>query len=94
MILLDKPLVSDFLKQSVREGLFQALDTGNVIAPGEVPLLQASDVIEKMKANPGINLHTISENALAWIYNNLDFTGLPEKISLFKNKLAFRELIA
>jgi len=47
-----------------------------------------------MKANPGINLHTISENALAWIYNNLDFTGLPEKISLFKNKLAFRELIA
>lgn len=94
MILLDKPLISEFVKQSVREGLFQALDTGNVIAPGEVPLLQASDVIEKMKANPDINLHTISENALAWIYKNLDFTGLPEKISLFKNKLAFRKLIA
>jgi len=94
MILLDKPLVSDFVKQSVREGLFQALDTGQLTKPGELPLLQASDVIERMKADSNINLHTISENALAWIYKNLDFTGLPEKISLFKNKLAFRELIA
>ena len=94
MILLDKPLVSEFLKQSIRQGQFQALDTGRVTTPGEIPLLRESEVIEKMRAEPNINLHTISENALAWIYKNLDFTGLPEKISLFKNKLAFRKLIA
>ena len=30
MLLLDKPLVSDFVKDSIRSGLFPAVDTGNV----------------------------------------------------------------
>ena len=94
MILLDKPLVSDFLKQSIRDSLFQALDTGNVIDPGELSLLQEADVIGRMHKNPVTNLHTTSENALSWIYNNLGFSGLPEKINLFKDKFTFRRLLS
>ncbi len=93
MILLDKPLVSDFLKQSIRNGEFQALDTGNVLAPGELDLISGQDVIDKMRSDPSTNLHTISENALKWVYDNLSFTGLPDKLSLFKDKLVFRELL-
>lgn len=64
MILLDKPLISDFVKQSIRDGHFQALDTGNVIEPGEIRLLDDKDVIDNMRNNPAVNLHTTSENAL------------------------------
>ena len=94
MILLDKPLISDFVKQSIRDGHFQALDTGNVIEPGEIRLLHDEDVIDNMRNNPAVNLHTTSENALKWIYDNLTFTGLPEKINMFKDKFAFRKLLS
>ncbi len=94
MILLDKPLISDFVKQSIRDGHFQALDTGNMIAAGELNLLHDEDVIISMQKSPATNLHTTSENALAWIYENLRFTDLPEKISLFKDKYAFRKLLS
>lgn len=94
MILLDKPLISDFVKQSIRNGHISALDTGNVIEPGNVPLLNEEEVVKRMKESPNINLHTTSENALGWVYKHLDFTELPEKINLFKDKVVFRKLIA
>lgn len=94
MILLDKPLVSEFLKQCIRSGDIEALDTGNVLSGEKINLLTDSQALQKIKDTPGINLHTTSENALAWVYDNLDFSGLPEKINLFKNKVLFRELIS
>ena len=50
------------------------------------------DVIKAFKADPIIRLHTTSENAIGWIEKHLNFTHLPEKICLFKDKFAFREL--
>jgi hypothetical protein len=94
MILLDKPLVSDFLKQCIRSGDIEALDTGNVLSGEKINLLTDSQALQKIKDTPDINLHTTSENALAWVYDNLEFSGLPEKINLFKNKVLFRELIS
>jgi len=94
MILLDKPLVSDFLMNTVREGHFTALDTGMVVQHPLPGLLSEAEAISKYKNDPSINLHTTSENALKWIYDKLAFSGLPEKITQFKNKTAFRKLVA
>ena len=94
MILLDKPLISDFVKDSIRAGMFAALDTGNMIMPGELDLMSDEEAIRVIRSAGGTNLHTTSENALKWVYDNLEFTGLPEKINLFKDKYAFRELLS
>lgn len=92
MLLLDKPLISDFVKDTIRKEYVQALDTGDVLASGELKTLTEKDVISALEADPGKRLHTISENSISWIENNLGFTKLPGKISLFKNKFKFREL--
>jgi hypothetical protein len=94
MILLDKPLVSDFLMNTVRDGHIHALDTGMVVQQPVPGLLSEAEAISRYKNDPSINLHTTSENALKWIYDKLAFSGLPEKIGQFKNKAAFRRLLA
>ncbi|MPM50221.1 hypothetical protein SDC9_96957 [bioreactor metagenome] len=38
-------------------------------------------------------LYSTSENAIGWIAKNLGFTGIPQKIELFKNKAKFRRLV-
>jgi len=93
MILLDQPYISDFVLQSIQSGEFQALDTGHVVSHKNIPLQQGNELLRRIKEDPSYRIHTTSENALKWIYDNLGFTSLPEKISLFKNKLAFRKLI-
>ncbi len=92
MILLDKPLVSDFVKDSIRRGKFAALDTGDMLEKGELETLTAEQVITAFRADPSQRLHTISENSIGWIEENLEFTQLPEKIRIFKDKFMFREL--
>lgn len=92
MLLIDKPLVSDFVKDSVREGRFDALDLGKLFENGDPVSLSEEEVLNAFKTDPGRRLHSISENAIGWIEEKLHFTHLPEKISLFKNKYLFREL--
>ena len=93
MILLDKPLVSDFLRQTIREGHIRALDTGKVMVPPEANLLSEEKALEAYSADPRMNLHTTSENALKWIYDQLPQSHLIPKIACFKNKVAFREML-
>lgn len=92
MLLLDKPLVSDFVKDSIRQGKFTALDTGNMLEKGELNTLTSDQVITAFRADPSQRMHTISENSIGWIEENLEFTQLPEKIRIFKDKFMFREL--
>jgi hypothetical protein len=93
MLLIDKPLVSDFVKDSIQKGLFTALDTGNILQDGELDILSEEAVIMAFRKDPGQRLHTISENSIAWIERNLSFTSLPNKIRLFKDKYLFRKLV-
>ncbi len=94
MILLDKPLVSGFVKQSIREDLFDALDTGGVLQPGELGLLHEDEAVRRLNVDDGERIHTISENSISWIEQNLNNTYLKEKIRLFKDKFTFREMTA
>lgn len=94
MLLLDKPLVSEFVKDSIRKGLFNALDTGNVTEEGELDLLNERDALKCLKDDPAHRIHTISENSISWIEHNINDCDLKKKIRLFKDKHAFRELLS
>lgn len=93
MILLDKPYVSQFLKDTISQYKLPAIDTGDVIANREVSLINPEEIIQNFKQNPHGRLYTNSENSINWVINNLGFTRLPEYINLFKNKVEFRKLI-
>ncbi|RXQ95927.1 ATP-grasp domain-containing protein [Ancylomarina salipaludis] len=93
MILLDKPYVSQFLKNTITKYKLPAIDTGDIIEDGEISLINSEQIIQNFKNKPDSRLYTNSENSINWVINNLGFTKLPEYINLFKNKFEFRKLI-
>jgi len=93
MILLDKPYVSQFLKDTILQYNFPALDTGDIIEDGEIALISPEEIIQEFKNEPNSRLYTNSENSINWVSTHLAFTKLPEYINLFKNKIEFRKLI-
>ncbi|WP_372645132.1 ATP-grasp domain-containing protein, partial [Ancylomarina sp.] len=93
MILLDKPYVSQFLKDTITKYNYPAIDTGDIIENGEIALISTEEIIKQFKNKPNSRLYTNSENSINWVTTNLAFTRLPEYINLFKNKVEFRKLI-
>lgn len=96
MIILDHPYVSDFLIDTAAR--LQAPVLRNEMSSGLNPdkplnLFDEAEFIELAKEKGACRLYTNSENSIDWISENLGFTGLPEKIELFKNKVKFRELL-
>lgn len=96
MILLDKPYVSDFLKQTIKENDLEIISTP---AARELFADDALNWISEEKAksvflkNPDTRIYTNSENSISWIERNFDSSNLPGQIDTFKNKIIFRELI-
>lgn len=96
MILLDKPYVSNLLKETIEKNKFKIVDNAipsDLVSTKNFNLVSEQDAINHIKENPNTAIYSNSENAISWIEKNLAFTNLPEKISLFKNKITFRELI-
>ena len=93
MILLDKPYVSQFLKDTIIKYNLPAIDTGDVITDNEISLISSEEIIQRFKDTPTSRLYTNSENSINWVINKLGFTKLPEYINLFKDKVEFRKLI-
>lgn len=93
MILLDKPYVSRFLKDTIITYDFPVMDTGNVTEHGELTLIHPEEIIEKFRNDSNSRLYTNSENSINWVVNHLGFTQLPTFINLFKNKVQFRKLM-
>jgi hypothetical protein len=96
MILIDNPYVSDFLINTIKENNFEIVSTKearSLMHDDSLNWISEDDAKHKMlnRANPLI--YTNSENALAWIFNNLKETPLPDQIKLFKDKFKFRELV-
>ena len=96
MLILDHPYVSEFLKDTVAElqvpVLKNELTTG-INVKKRLKLLDKAEFIEFIKEKGECSLYSNSENSIGWISENLGFTGLPEKIELFKNKIKFRQLL-
>ena len=97
MILLDKPYVSEFLRNTLIEQQIPVIDTFDndfSIPRDGLNLVSEKDAVEMFKNDPSQLLLTNSENSISWTERNLPFTDLPKKINQFKNKVAFRSLIS
>ena len=55
-------------------------------------MLDEEEAVQRARSSEDLSIYTTSENAIGWIADHLSFTGLPEKINLFKDKAKFRTL--
>jgi len=96
MIIIDKPYASDFLINTIKENNFQIISTANareMISDKSLNWISEKEAIQKLNEDPHTKIYTNSENSIAWIEQNLDFSQLPSQIHVFKNKIKFRELL-
>lgn len=96
MIIIEKPYVSEFLKDTIEKNNIKVVETefsNEVLSNRKINFIKKSEVVEKFQQNKETLLYTNSENAINWIEENLKFTDIPEKIQIFKNKFALRELL-
>jgi hypothetical protein len=97
MILLDKPFVSEFLWETLIENNIPVIENNSLTdlkTDRKLNTINEEDAIKLLKDYPETPLYTNSENAINWISENLQFTKLPEKIELFKNKVKYRNSTA
>jgi hypothetical protein len=96
MIILDKPYVSEFLKNTIEQNQIPLIKTNNLnqfILGDKINYISEHHAVEHFRKKPTSRLYTNSENAIDWISENLSFTQIPDKIKVFKDKLLFRELL-
>ena len=98
MFFVDMPYLSDFFKQTVRDGCIPVVGTEIAQKMGlydGTNILSEEAAVEMVRAidSRDLRIYTTSENAIGWIAEHLSFSDLPEKIALFKNKVKFRELM-
>jgi len=96
MLILDHPYVSEFLRDTAAELQIPVLKnemSAGMNAKKKLKLLEEAEFIKFMKERGEYALYSNSENSIGWISENLGFTGLPEKIESFKNKIKFRKLL-
>ena len=96
MFFVDKPYISNFLKTTLKESGIPVVGTD---ISQKLDLYKGTKIISKDQAVQMVQkseasiIYTTSENSIGWIAKHLQFTDLPGKIDLFKNKLKFRQLI-
>ncbi len=97
MFILEEPYVSDLLATTVAELGLPVLDTAmarrRLTGSPEVTL-STDDAFAAAASRPGARLYSNSENAIGWIAEHLGRADLPRQIELFKDKVAFRDLVA
>jgi hypothetical protein len=95
MLILDKPYVSDYLKNTATDFRFPVLANDysrqSTLKMNTI-MFSDEEAVRHFKTTPNARVYTNSENAIEWITKHLHDTGLPEKINWFKNKVAFRKL--
>jgi len=97
MIILDRPYISEFLLDTLEKNQFQVINNEAVaeFASGKhLLLLTPKEAVIQYNEGENSLLYTNSENSICWIEKNLQRTGLPGQIKLFKNKILFRNLIS
>jgi len=96
MFIIDKPYISNFLKDTINRNHFPVLKTINAEQLGFQDgqnIIEEDRALDLLKSSDHIQLYTNSENAIGWIIKNLTFSDIPAKIALFKNKARFRKLL-
>lgn len=95
MFFADKPYISEFFKQTVRDNHIPVVDTeiaGKLGLYSGTNFISEQAAVEMARSSDDLRIYTTSENAIGWISKHLAFSDMPEKIALFKDKVKFREL--
>jgi len=95
MFFADKPYISDFFRQTVKENQIPVVGTEiskTLNLHSGTNIISEEQAIEMARASGDLKIYTTSENAIGWIAKYLAFSDLPQKITLFKDKVKFREL--
>jgi len=96
MILIDKPFVSEFLVETIRENNFPVIATTearDLLSNGSLNWITEEEAKRMVEKNPNGSIYTNSENSINWIEQNFRSSNLPNQIGAFKNKIKFRELL-
>jgi hypothetical protein len=96
MFLIDKPFVSDFLIETIKDNNYKIIATKEakeLVKDDSLAWIAEEEAIALLKNNPEISLYSNSENALAWIDQYYGESELASQLQVLKNKVKFRELI-
>ena len=96
MILIDKPFVSDFLLQTIRDQHYPVIATKEareLLQDTSLQWITEKEASRIINENPNTPLYSNSENALAWVAEHLKGSAFAKHAQLFKDKARFRELI-
>lgn len=96
MMILEKPYVSKFLVDSLIDMQIpvlknKALEELNISS--KILTIDENEFIKRVKLSQIPLIFSNSENSINWIKQNLSFTDLPKKISIFKDKVEFRKIM-
>ena len=96
MFLIDKPFASDFLINTIKKQNYKVVATKEakeLIKDNSLHWISENEAVLEIENDPNISVYTNSENSIAWVFNNIKASKLPEQIQLFKDKYEFRELV-
>ncbi len=96
MYLIDKPYISDFLIDTIKENHYQVVATKvakELVADDSLNWISEEEAIATIKNNPSQRLYSNSENALSWIDKHFGKSELSKQINMLKDKVKFREQI-
>jgi len=96
MYLIDKPYISDFLIETIKENHFQVVATKvakELVADDSLNWISEEEAIATIKNNPSQRIYSNSENALSWIDQHFGDSELSKQINILKDKVEFREQI-
>ncbi len=96
MIILDKPYISDFFRDTIRKNGFPVLRNEFALRSGldsSYNLIDDENATKDLnsKENPFVYMPT--ENSIGWVTEHLKATRLPGLIRLFKDKVQSRRLM-
>lgn len=96
MYLIDKPYVSDYLIETIKENNYQVVKTkvaNELVADDSLNWISEEEAIVTIKNNPSQQIYSNSENAFSWINKHFEKSEFSKQINTLKDKIKFRELI-
>lgn len=92
MFILEKPYISETLKNTIKENDWNVLDNG-IISNEDVKKITSEEAENMFKTEKNPLIYSNSENAITWILDKLPNSDLSDYIKLFKDKIEFRKLL-
>ncbi|WP_159951575.1 ATP-grasp domain-containing protein [Polaribacter septentrionalilitoris] len=96
MYLIDKPYVSDFLINTIKENNYKVVATKmatELIADNSLNWISEKEAVATIKNTSSQRIYSNSENVLSWIDKHFWGSKLSKQINTFKDKVKFREEI-